>query len=707
MSAKKLRKLKTIRKCILACVIFIPFRLIESNQQPLKSKEPLEKTQSPPECSRDTNNSSRPQIVQTSIKRILQTASGTSPPFESTRYQPESPALLAITEPVFGEYNSRNTYPNYTNSFAPISRGRNANDVFSPQYFSPNKQVIPSSTTHEISENINDTMSSSTMINNVMFQKTSPLIQVGSGSNSWLPVDRKVVNESPRIPQNNFMAVRSVSWPRNQVQTSRGNGLDLFDLNRYIYLNQMKPRVSGISIGQSPSQWKSEGLLSKTQMKIKDLLPSGNWPSPSIMDTHIPIWPQSVPQVSDQMSAFNSYQPDKPWTFSNWSPVGSNQNEASQDPATISPQSEDPMNPQAPASATNSGENLELTYDQLNNALQAITSKTFNQNTGSSTTPTPVDDRELLNYLGMILKNEIANQEKIRSSSQNRSKVASESHQNYQTVMMSPNIGQNTNWASKFPPFRNPAQGENQNQMTVLQQDPSAIKQNSMMHSNHLMPGGSMNSPNVTQPIYYPYFEPISEFNPTTNRYRGAKKDQGKKGTKRNTKKSSRPLIQVNRNPYMSDGSQLHEINSHQDLQTSPTFLKWKRPFYDEDDGEEGETEVNIRFFNNFSRMGPLSGIARAGGAVALVASLAFLILSNVSLATTLIAHGIYNFLKNTSDDPIHRNRFLRPFDKFIKNRLANSTNSTTIGKIIKISTTEAPIRALDQSIQSLGDIWK
>lgn len=122
---------------------------------------------------------------------------------------------------------------------------------------------------------------------------------------------------------------------------------------------------------------------------------------------------------------------------------------------------------------------------------------------------------------------------------------------------------------------------------------------------------------------------------------------------------SRSPQIRVQKKPRLSSGNPaFYDFNSPTDLESSGTLHKWKYPWLyanrpnDDDEEEEGETEVNIRFFNNFSRMGPFGNIGRVGGTATLFVSLAFLIISNISLAFTVVAHGVSAFLRNSSAQP-------------------------------------------------------
>lgn len=163
-----------------------------------------------------------------------------------------------------------------------------------------------------------------------------------------------------------------------------------------------------------------------------------------------------------------------------------------------------------------------------------------------------------------------------------------------------------------------------------------------------------------------------------------------------------RPEVKVRKRPRVSIGNRPYRYEvapssqGSKDLQPSETFHKWKyakypwlRPDY-EDDEEEGETEINLRFFNNFSRAGPFAGVARVAAPTALVASLAFLILSNISLAATIIVHVISTFLRafgNTNStsgtSKFYQRRFghaldlLAPIDNLTKLK-ANGTVSQT-----------------------------
>lgn len=177
---------------------------------------------------------------------------------------------------------------------------------------------------------------------------------------------------------------------------------------------------------------------------------------------------------------------------------------------------------------------------------------------------------------------------------------------------------------------------------------------------------------------------------------------------KKNKNKKKNPSLKVNKRPRNAYGQQpssqasnvnpaFYNYNSNTDLQPSATFHKWKYPWLyrpDDEDEEEGETEVNIRFFNNFSRMGPFGTVARAGGGATLVVSLIFLILSNFSLAATVIAHGVSSFLRQfASPEKIKMNRDAK---LMAFNKQSTTTSTTTRRPIvqlgtIKMSTTSIP----------------
>jgi len=129
--------------------------------------------------------------------------------------------------------------------------------------------------------------------------------------------------------------------------------------------------------------------------------------------------------------------------------------------------------------------------------------------------------------------------------------------------------------------------------------------------------------------------------------------------TKKRAKKSpghslAGPVVRVQKRPRQSSGpAKFHQHNSPTDLQTAGTIHKWKYPwlYQDDEDEEEGETEINLRFFNNFSRMGPFGGLARSIAPASIFVSVVFLILSNISLAATIIVHGVAALLRNLAQN--------------------------------------------------------
>lgn len=170
-----------------------------------------------------------------------------------------------------------------------------------------------------------------------------------------------------------------------------------------------------------------------------------------------------------------------------------------------------------------------------------------------------------------------------------------------------------------------------------------------------------------------------------------------------------RPQVKLQKRPRSSlAGQAMHEVDSPHDHQPSATFHKYKYPWYrpDDEDEEEGETELNIRFFNNFSRMGPLGGIARAGGAATVIMSLVFLIVSNFSLAATVIAHGIAGILRNlgqAAPDKVNK-----PSSREGKQIGGSSEIAAAHQRPEQraIATTKQPTK-LDDRIRVLGEKWR
>lgn len=229
-------------------------------------------------------------------------------------------------------------------------------------------------------------------------------------------------------------------------------------------------------------------------------------------------------------------------------------------------------------------------------------------------------------------------------------------------------------------------------------------------------------------------------------RKRKKSKKRNKNGANGAGGSSKQPQIRVAKRPRTGTGNPgFYDVNSQNDLEPSATFHKWKYPWLygpnagafrpgDEDEEEEGETEVNIRFFNNFSRMGPFGQLTRAGGTATLVVSLAFLIISNISLAATVIAHGISSFLRNHSA-PDRTKTIVRKREttampaaqkgsvdlSFYSSSILDNNNSlrssstaittkttnTTTGSSTTTSTTMAPSTELDEKIKSFGREWE
>lgn len=154
---------------------------------------------------------------------------------------------------------------------------------------------------------------------------------------------------------------------------------------------------------------------------------------------------------------------------------------------------------------------------------------------------------------------------------------------------------------------------------------------------------------------------PLATINPQDSQLEPIYSTNPKRRQKKKRKRTDRPdggkspiVRYATKKPRAGAQQQFYEHNSPTDLQPSATFHKWKYPWLyrppdDDEDEEEGETEINLRFFNNFSRMGPFQGLARTAAPATFIISFIFLILSNVSLAFTIIVHGISSFLRSIS----------------------------------------------------------
>lgn len=230
-------------------------------------------------------------------------------------------------------------------------------------------------------------------------------------------------------------------------------------------------------------------------------------------------------------------------------------------------------------------------------------------------------------------------------------------------------------------------------------------------------------------PDYYPMAS-----QPAKKRKKNKKRKNGSGGSPRG------PQIRVQKRPKSGGmNPAFYDFDTQNDLHPSATFNKWKYPWLYrppyvgngndpfDDDEEEGETEVNIRFFNNFSRMGPFGGLSRVGGTATLVVSLAFLIISNVSLAATVIAHGLSSLLRNLSQNP-ERNRLTSrkrettpspqarhrsmPANLLLADLTAEdiqaSANETFLAHSDDANTTTTmKPTVLDERIRLFGNIWK
>ena len=163
-----------------------------------------------------------------------------------------------------------------------------------------------------------------------------------------------------------------------------------------------------------------------------------------------------------------------------------------------------------------------------------------------------------------------------------------------------------------------------------------------------------------------PLHDPYAEFRPMVRRRKRKKGGTGKGNDVPQllagpfqSAANSNPLVRVQKKARQRGGGggggqrgqKFREHNASTDLQPAATLHKLKHPWLYQDDEEEedGETEINLRFFNNFSRMGPFGGVGRVVGPASMFASIGFLILSNISLAATIIVHGIAALLRNMS----------------------------------------------------------
>lgn len=187
------------------------------------------------------------------------------------------------------------------------------------------------------------------------------------------------------------------------------------------------------------------------------------------------------------------------------------------------------------------------------------------------------------------------------------------------------------------------------------------------------------------------------------------KKSKRPKGSPRS------PQIKMQKRPRGNSRQQMHETDSQQDLQPSATFHKYKYPWYrpDDEDEEEGETELNIRFFNNFSRMGPLGGLARVGGTATVIMSLVFLIVSNFSLAATVIAHGIAGIMRNLGQGPERTKVTSGREARHLYSTDGTNTTTTTTTTTTITTNPPAPLRAkreahgkLDDRIRAFSEKW-
>lgn len=255
------------------------------------------------------------------------------------------------------------------------------------------------------------------------------------------------------------------------------------------------------------------------------------------------------------------------------------------------------------------------------------------------------------------------------------------------------------------------------NQSNSFQVSPSSVIETQMRPAQH-------HHQQVDPTALGSYHHETNPYDPTGSLQMPRKRSK-KKHKKPNGTGAKGPLIRVQKKPRLShNGQSFYDINSPTDMQPSATFHKYKYPwlYNDEDDEEEGETEINLRFFNNFSRMGPLGGVARTVAPATFIVSLGFLILSNISLAATVIIHGISQFLKNFSQGQSPASSTSSPgqtTNKLVTSRLAkildfDHRNSTMTAMATTTTTTRQPQSKsdhskdtyLDHKIRSLSESW-
>lgn len=223
------------------------------------------------------------------------------------------------------------------------------------------------------------------------------------------------------------------------------------------------------------------------------------------------------------------------------------------------------------------------------------------------------------------------------TTSINKQQQSGQTNQNKSLNLI--NDQHNTN-EIKFPQAATPNLNNNHGSQTMPVPIPQPLNQISSSDHHH----------HQNQAIIYPQdsiHDPMYASYPKRRSKKKRKKSDKSDGVKS-------PTVRIAKRPRAGPQQQFYEHNSPTDLQPSATFHRWKypwlyRPYDDDEDEEEGETEINLRFFNNFSRMGPFQGIARSAAPVTFIISLVFLILSNVSLAATVIVHGISTFLRSLS----------------------------------------------------------
>lgn len=570
--------------------------------------------------------------------------------------------------------------------------------------FRPNLQSLSKRSETSVDHRDREAMSNNNKPNMIMAEFIkSP--ETNNNSSSWSPIKQQPTGPDLKLPQMSPIGSDSV---RNQGLSEKSNEIiDGFQYMTKETNKSFKGRDSGVNSSFQPIDYK--------RLSMKDLVSSGAWQSPSVFQSStVGYYPTGMlhQQAHEQnmMSSTNALEPTTQITSDLY---GTSSSAGFYQPSTINQQPDIPESvsyESAYFTGSSSGSTGQDTSNSNANSIGASASL-------FPTQPAFYTEKDLKSILTEVVDMELKKAHDKTTTVQNQNQPGAfepgttESKPNYSRfpnyLPGQYNNNNNNNYATNqtttdaqlmnnknnFPLGSYPMgpSGAGPGQATTGLQ--AGIVQPGLNLANRPLTASGYPGPGqgeaATDPNRYPSHyagDPSRPQLSEMNQFAMAPYGPPPKGAKRKHKRGSerkkgRPQMYIN--PKQSaPGAGFYDINSGHDLQPAQTFHKYRRPYNEDDEEEqEGETEFNVRFFNNFSRLGPMSRLARYGGGFALFVSLAFLVLSNVSLAATLIAHGVDSFLRNPaqchegvagpSRPPI------RPLSRFLRKEHANSTASS------------------------------